>query len=720
MTNVPNPQLARATRNDNILKPWVRKLQVALRRNGANCGVDGDFGPGTERRVKEIQQSYGLIQSGVVAANEWAVLDWAVGPSATYYNSDPNFAATSLTPSQTITTDSSNTDDEKLLAGIWNSYGGLITVIADDIGIEPAVALAIFSKESSGDTVRDGPTPGVGSVPAVSDRRDGEPIMRFENHKLFQYWAREEGSDNALVDTTRATWYDAHFEHGKRPPSTSTESYLGHKYQDPGGLDKINTYPVQSTTLTLVHPGKSDAHPLGFGAQSGNLIQNRNRTAINLAAKVAGIKRNTEVRLNSTPSSPVQTIETMPVASPAVAAPAIPTGGWEAYASNSSVEWNRHYIRELESLIPAVSQDVEVTGDPSTTIATRVSTEYAIWSGKTETHASVYSTLEKYYDYCNYSGWTPAGTAWSAVFISWIIGDSDFPKSSAHRIYSEKALKNRLKGKSNSWHLFSISREKIKVELGDVLVKPRGDGTKGRRRESHGDVVYQITGTTAKLAGGNVGQTMNKSTTVTLTADSHIASAGNYLIVLKKVVTPVDNYDEDNGADPREKFVPGANVYNSDGEWLGVVDSSTVSNITLVNEIPLPGPSNVLSEGDELFTDDFEQAYRCASFGCAQVMGFNHEKAGYESAEEMYEGLVVPATPVNTPLTHCDGNHTNLRNHIYLFFDFFRSNHRLIHAAKNSKWKRIGSLYNGRSAYGDEIEEYVNIVQNPTFHGGVF
>ena len=727
MTNVPRPQLAKATRKVKNLKPWVRKLQVALRRNGAKCGVDGDFFTVTEGYVKDIQRSYGLIQSGVVAAKEWAVLDWAVGPSATYYNSDPDFAAIPFIPSQTITVGSGNTDDEKLLAGIWNNYGGLIGPLADDIGIKPAVALAIFSKESSGNTVRDGPTPGEGAVPP-SDRRDGEPIMRFENHKLFEYWVMEEDS------TTRATWYDAHFEHGTRPPSISTKSWLGHKYQDPGGLDYINTYPVQSTTLTLVHPGKSDAHPNGFGAQSGNFIQNRNRTAINLAAKVVGTKRKTGVILNATPVPLVDTVlETLPMASPPVVAPATPNGGWDAYTSNSSVEHNRHRIRELEASIPAVSQDVEVIGGlPSATIESRVVTEHAIWNGKVETDADMFDTLKKYYDNCGMptSKWTPSGTPWSSVFISWIIGDSAFPKSAAHRVYAHSALKNRVAGESNSWHLFSISREVIKVEKGDIFVKPRGNGTKSQRGYSHGDVVYKITGAgtssaKAHLAGGNVGpHTMKSNMTVDLTPEGIVtqAAAGDYLIILKKVLTPINNVDEDSGEDPREKFSPGSNVYNPSGEWIGVVDSSTVSNITLVNPIPLAplGPSNVLLKDDELFTDDFEQAYRCASFGCAQVMGFNHEKAGYESAEEMYEGLVVPATPVNTPLTHCDGNHTNLRNHIYLFFDFFRSNHRLIHAAKNSKWKRIGSLYNGRSAYGDEIEEYVNIVQNPTFHGGVF
>ena len=51
----------------------VKELQQLLINNGHSTLVDGDFGPGTERRVKEFQQKSGLNASGVVdmlTANE--------------------------------------------------------------------------------------------------------------------------------------------------------------------------------------------------------------------------------------------------------------------------------------------------------------------------------------------------------------------------------------------------------------------------------------------------------------------------------------------------------------------------------------------------------------------------------------------------------------------------------------------------------------------------
>ena len=44
----------------------VKELQQLLIDNGHSTLVDGDFGPGTERRLKEFQQKSGLNASGVV------------------------------------------------------------------------------------------------------------------------------------------------------------------------------------------------------------------------------------------------------------------------------------------------------------------------------------------------------------------------------------------------------------------------------------------------------------------------------------------------------------------------------------------------------------------------------------------------------------------------------------------------------------------------------
>jgi hypothetical protein len=138
------------------------------------------------------------------------------------------------------------------------------------------------------------------------------------------------------------------------------------------------------------------------------------------------------------------------------------------------------------------------------------------WDGKKEWEPQVYNVLKKYWSNI---GWeegkwntlkTGNGTAWSAAYISWIMTavDSSFPKSAAHQVYAKKGLDNR-NNKQKGYQLFSLQREiqPIKVQLGDILVSPRGDGTKEQYYWSHSDVVYKIENQTAFLAGGNVSQT---------------------------------------------------------------------------------------------------------------------------------------------------------------------------------------------------------------------
>jgi LysM repeat protein len=72
----PVPSSSRPELSRNATGPEVRVLQQLLSDAGARPGgVDGAFGPGTERGVKTFQAAMGLPISGVADAATWAALD---------------------------------------------------------------------------------------------------------------------------------------------------------------------------------------------------------------------------------------------------------------------------------------------------------------------------------------------------------------------------------------------------------------------------------------------------------------------------------------------------------------------------------------------------------------------------------------------------------------------------------------------------------------------
>lgn len=62
----------------------------------------------------------------------------------------------------------------RLMADIWNRYGGLLSALSDKLGIEPGAAVSVLAIESGGQSF--------GS--------DGRLLIRFENHLFYNYWGK--------------------------------------------------------------------------------------------------------------------------------------------------------------------------------------------------------------------------------------------------------------------------------------------------------------------------------------------------------------------------------------------------------------------------------------------------------------------------------------------------------------------------------------------------
>lgn len=94
------------------------------------------------------------------------------------------------------------------LAGIWNRYGGLLTLLANRLQIDPTIAVAVLAVESGG----------------AAFGADGRIIIRFENHLFYSDWGKQHQEQFFQhFDFNRAT-QDAWLEHRWR--ATPQEPFL--------------------------------------------------------------------------------------------------------------------------------------------------------------------------------------------------------------------------------------------------------------------------------------------------------------------------------------------------------------------------------------------------------------------------------------------------------------------------------------------------------------
>jgi hypothetical protein len=91
-----------------------------------------------------------------------------------------------------------NSPTHRLVANIYNRYGGLLEALSQALGIEPAVAVATLAVESGGQAFA----------------ADGRMIIRFENHVFYNQW----GKNNQVK-------FAQHFTYN------SSQAWTGHKWR---------------------------------------------------------------------------------------------------------------------------------------------------------------------------------------------------------------------------------------------------------------------------------------------------------------------------------------------------------------------------------------------------------------------------------------------------------------------------------------------------------
>ena len=189
-------------------------------------------------------------------------------------------------------------------------------------------------------------------------------------------------------------------------------------------------------------------------------------------------------------------------------------------------------INEIEKKLPLKTGRIEDSGVSSST--QRITNELNAWSGRIETDKEVLPRLTAMWSNIDYWPWT-TNTAWSAAFVSWIMRGEGFPGDSAHYKYVDKISR----GLSPEWKAYSVPKNINKLQLnpGDILVRPRGDGTPNDPEYwySHGAIVYRFKNGMVELVGGNASDTVKIEDRYQVDDQRRpTMGLGNYKIILKR------------------------------------------------------------------------------------------------------------------------------------------------------------------------------------------
>ena len=186
-----------------------------------------------------------------------------------------------------------------------------------------------------------------------------------------------------------------------------------------------------------------------------------------------------------------------------------------------------------------------------TDLVKNVMSEYEKWDkGKIKEGDS--RTMPALREYWKAVGWenrsdnTKINEAWSAAFISYVMGKSgagdNFKKSASHSTYIRDSIKKR---KAGAGKFQGFKPHEVKVEVGDLIGKPRQTGitydTTGGYK-SHTDIVVEVTPTEAKMIGGNVGNSVTMKSVplengyIAKSQQKKSANDKNYHVVIKNLM----------------------------------------------------------------------------------------------------------------------------------------------------------------------------------------
>ncbi len=112
----------------------------------------------------------------------------------------------------------------RLVANIWNRYGGLLGALSDVLKIQPGVAVAVLAIESGGQAFA----------------TDGRMVIRFENHIFYQYWGKNHAND-----------FNQHFRYN------TGQTWTGHQWRPTPSQNWVDCHTSQASEWDVFNFARS-------------------------------------------------------------------------------------------------------------------------------------------------------------------------------------------------------------------------------------------------------------------------------------------------------------------------------------------------------------------------------------------------------------------------------------------------------------------------------
>ncbi len=209
------PQTLRRGSRGADVETWQRLL---ISKGFDPNGIDGWFGPGTERATKQFQKANGLKVDGLVSSATWsAALRKAIvavpkpkppKQGAGFLKDRIDIANVGLKPA------SSAAGRNVGVIRTWNLFGGVLTALSRELGIDADAAAAVLAIESGG-----------------TGFTSSGLVIRFENHIFFDRFGTAQPdvfANHFTYDTTKR-WQGHQWRR-----ATSDPWQLCHKAGQPG------------------------------------------------------------------------------------------------------------------------------------------------------------------------------------------------------------------------------------------------------------------------------------------------------------------------------------------------------------------------------------------------------------------------------------------------------------------------------------------------------